>query len=169
MAKISNNSIMFIGLANEYCNLLESSDGMDKSELIDKLLKLLPRLYISISDFDTTESENEIMIDAYLEEPYYDSIRRRIEAVIGEDDTFLEAFEEDMKYSDSPVAVSVSEYLSDIFQYLYDFIHAVKDATDEHLNDCMSLCKENFELYWGQALCNVLRALHRIKYNSNSL
>ena len=66
MAKISNNSIMFIGLANEYCNLLESSDGMEKSELIDKLLKLLPRLYISISDFDTTESENEIMIEAYL-------------------------------------------------------------------------------------------------------
>ena len=37
MAKISNNSIMFIGLANEYCNLLESSDGMEKSELIDNL------------------------------------------------------------------------------------------------------------------------------------
>ncbi len=40
---------------------------------------------------------------------------------MGEDDVFLETFEEDMKYSDTPVAASVSESLADIFQPLYNF------------------------------------------------
>lgn len=169
MANISSNSILFIGLANEYCKILESTaaSGIEKETFVNKLLQLLPRIYIAISDFKTDGIEdNDIFIDTFLDEVYYDSIRRNAEMLLGEDDTFLEVFEEDMKFSDSPIAVSISEYLADIFQYLYDFINAVKDASDEHLNSCLCVCKENFEIYWGQTLCNVLRALHRIKYDN---
>ena len=117
MATINKNSIAFIGLANEYCQLLEQVAEIEKDEFVNELLRLLPRLYISISDMESIELESEIYIESYLEEVYYDSIRRNIETVIGEDDTFLEVFEEDMKYSDTPIAVSISEYLADIFQY----------------------------------------------------
>ena len=72
-----------------------------------------------------------------------------------------------MKFSDTPIAVSISEYLADIFQYLYDFLHAAKDATSDQINECMSFCKDNFKVVWGQTLCNVLRALHHIKYEYN--
>ena len=165
MASLSNNSILFIGLANEYCNLIESCNETEKNVLIDNLLKLLPRLYISMSDFTSSSEEPaDAIIDSYLDEIYYDSIRLRLENVIGEDDTILEVFEEDMKFSDTPIAVSISEYLADIFQYLYDFIHAAKDATDNQMDACLQFCKENFVMYWGQTLCNVLRALHHIKY-----
>ena len=164
MATINKNSIAFIGLANEYCQLLEQVAEIEKDEFVNELLRLLPRLYISISDMESIELESEIYIESYLEEVYYDSIRRNIETVIGEDDTFLEVFEEDMKYSDTPIAVSISEYLADIFQYLYDFIHSIRDASEEHYNNCLFLCRENFEMYWGQTLCNVLRALHKIKF-----
>lgn len=168
MAELSNNTILFIGLANEYCQTLENATSLEKEELIDKMLKLLPRLYIAISDFSPEETDGSVYIDAFLDEIYYDSIRRNLEMTIGEEDTFLEVFEEDMKFSDTPIAVSASEYLADIFQYLFDFIHAVKEASEDQINNCMYLCKENFEAYWGQTLCNVLRALHRIKYNSLS-
>ena len=167
MATINKNSIAFIGLANEYCQLLEQVAEIEKDELVNELLRLLPRLYISISDMESIELESEIYIESYLEEVYYDSIRRNIETVIGEDDTFLEVFEEDMKYSDTPIAVSISEYLADIFQYLYDFIHSIRDASEEHYNNCLFLCRENFEMYWGQTLCNVLRALHKIKFSNH--
>lgn len=167
MATINKNSIAFIGLANEYCQLLEQVAEIEKDEFVNELLRLLPRLYISISDMESIELESEIYIDSYLEEVYYDSIRRNIETVIGEDDTFLEVFEEDMKYSDTPIAVSISEYLADIFQYLYDFIHSIRDASEEHYNNCLFLCRENFEMYWGQTLCNVLRALHKIKFSNH--
>lgn len=166
MAQITKNSILFIGLANVYCQTLESAANLEKEEFVDKMLKLLPRLYISIADFSPESIDDSIYIDAFLDEIYYDSIRRNLEMVLGEDDTFLEAFEEDMKFSDTPIAASVSEYLADIFQHLYDFIHAVKDAPEEQINNCLNICKENFEMYWGQTLCNVLRALHRIKYNN---
>lgn len=167
MDKISNNSILFIGLANEYCQTLENCSTYGKTEFVSKLLKLLPRLYIAISDFNEAEIDDTVIINPYLDEIYYDSIRRKLETIIGEDDTILEVFESDMKFSDTPIAVSISEYLADIFQYLYDFLYAAKDATNDQLNDCMSFCKENFKVFWGQTLCNVLRALHHIRYEYN--
>lgn len=167
MSQLSNNSILFIGLANEYCGVIEHSSEYEKMELIDKLLKLLPRIYIAITDFQKSDVGDDIIIDSYLDEIYYDSIRRQLESVIGEDDAVLEVYEKDMKYSDSPIAVSISEYLADIFQYLYDFIQAAKDATNEQIINCLSFCKDNFESVWGQTLCNVLKALHNIKYEYN--
>lgn len=167
MTDISNNSILFIGLANEYCQTLESCTNYEKSVLVDKLLKLLPRLYIAISDYKEVDIDDSVIIDSYLDEIYYDSIRRKLESVFGEDDTILEVFEADMKFSDTPIAVSISEYLADIFQYLYDFLYAAKDATSDQINDCMSFCKDNFKAFWGQTLCNVLRALHHIRYEYN--
>ena len=100
----------------------------------------------------------------YVDEDYYESVRRSVEAVMGEDDVFLETFEEDMKYSDTPVAASVSESLADIFQPLYNFISVVKDSEGENAASAFRECKENFESYWSQTLCNVMRALNNIRY-----
>ena len=166
MSQLNNNSISFLGLANEYCNLMEQAIEIEKDELVDHLLRLLPRLYITATDLRLNEYDEDIYLEPYLEEEYYDSILRKLESVIGEDDTYLEVFEEDMKYSDTPVAASVSEYLADIFQDLYNLIYAAKDAPQEHVNNLIFACKENFEAYWGQTLCNVMRALHKIKYNN---
>lgn len=169
MSSIDNNSIMFIGLANEYCNLLENSEDYEKEAFITQMLKILPRIYISATDMQLPVYEESIYIGPHLEEVYYDSIRRNMEIILGEDDTVLEVFEEEMKYSDTPIAVSISEYLADIFQDLYNFIHSVKDAPQSHINDFLYVCKENFDAYWGQKLCNALRALHHIRYNNNHL
>jgi hypothetical protein len=32
----------------------------------------------------------------------------------------------------------------------------------------LSVCKENFRLYWGQKALNVLKALHDIRFNENN-
>lgn len=167
METINNNSILFIGLANEYCKLLENAEDCDKGSFIGQMLKILPRIYISATDLQLPAFEESIYIEPHLEEVYYDSVRRNLERIMGEDDTVLEAFEEDMKYSETPIAVSISEYLADIFQDLYNFIHSVKDAPQSHINDFLCVCKENFDAYWGQKLCNALRALHSVRYNTN--
>lgn len=163
--RIDNNSILFIGLANEYCNILENSEGIEKDEFIVRMLKLLPRIYISATDLSLPDEDSDIYIEPHLEEPYYDSVRRNIEQIMGENDTFLEVFEEDMKFSDTPIAASISECLADIFQDLYDFIQSVKDVPQSRINEILCVCKENFNSRWGQILCNVLRALHSAKYN----
>ena len=167
--KLNNNSLSFIALANEFCALMESArESEERDEFVVSLLKLLPRLYIVATDL-TIENEPETYLESYLDEDYYESIRRNLEILMGPDDVYLEVFEEDMKYSDTPISASISESLADIYQDLYNFIYNVKDAPHESISDYVSICKENFETYWGQILCNVMRALHNLKYNHENL
>ena len=105
----------------------------------------------------------------YVDEDFYDAVRRNVESLLGPDDTFLETFEEDMKYSDTPIAASVAEGLADIFQPLYNFISVVKESEGESIFEAYSECRENFDAYWSQTLCNVMRPLNNIKYNSSNL
>ena len=88
--------------------------------------------------------------------------------MLGPDDVYLETFEEDMKYSDTPIAASVSESLADIFQPLYNFISVVRDSEGENLETAYKECRDNFVGYWGQTLCNVMRALNNIYFNYQS-
>ena len=102
---LNTNSIAFIGLCNEYCMALENCRETEQEEFIESMLKLLPRLYISATDLTVNYVEDEEpYIDNILDEDYYESIRRGIEQLMGEHDVYLEVFEEDMKYSDTPVS-----------------------------------------------------------------
>ena len=76
---------------------------------------------------------------------------------------------DDMKYSDTPLSSSISENLADIYQALYNLVAGVKDATTEAANEVIANCKADFETYWGQTLCNVLRALHSLRFNPDKI
>lgn len=166
-SKISPNSIAFIGLANEYCTTLANAQQYEQAEFVDSMLKLLPRIYISATDI-SIGNEPEAYIEPYLDEDYYESVRHHVEMVMGPDDIYLEVFEADMKYSDTPIRASIAEGLTDIFQDLFNFVNNVKDAPQEQISDYVAVCKENFETFWGQRLCNVMKALHDIKYNHDN-
>ena len=166
-SKISPNSIAFIGLANEYCTTLANAQQYEQAEFVDSMLKLLPRIYISATDI-SIGNEPEAYIEPYLDEDYYESVRHHVEMVMGPDDIYLEVFEADMKYSDTPISASIAEGLTDIFQDLFNFVNNVKDAPQEQISDYVDVCKENFETFWGQRLCNVMKALHDIKYNHDN-
>lgn len=152
-----------------YCHALENCFEMEREEFIDTVLSLLPRIYWEFLDLKSEEVstglEEDEYYQSYVDEDFYESVRRRLEAMMGEDDIFLETHEEDMKYSDTPVSASVSESLADIFQPLYNFISVYKDTEGEGGPGAYRECKENFEGYWSQTLCNVLRALNHIKYH----
>lgn len=156
-------------LAAEYCRALEESRNMEKDEFVITMLNLLPRLYLEFSDIAPEESvsldpEPEYFA-SYVDEDYYEGIRRNVEMLLGPADTFLETFEEDMKYSDTPIASSISECLADIFQPLYNFISVVNDTDGESIEGAYMECRDNFIAYWSQTLCNVLRALNHLRYS----
>lgn len=163
---LPNNSLAFIALSNEYCHAIENASQSTPDDFVDQMLRLLPRLYISATDIPEAAliSEAQYLPQA-LEEDYYESVRRSMETLFGENDTFLEVFEEDMKYSDAPIAASISESLADIFQVLYNFVEQVKDAPEEIILEAIDSVKEDFSQYWSQILCNVLRAINAIKMN----
>lgn len=112
------------------------------------------------------EDDDDAYYGSYIDEDYYNSVRRHMGQLLGPDDVFLETFEEDMKYSDTPIAASVAECLADIFQPLYNFISIVKDTEGEQLEGAYRHAHEEFAAYWSQTLCNVLRALNHIYYNT---
>ena len=109
-----------------------------------------------------------IYLEGRLDEDFYDSVRRGVENLLGPDDTYLEVFEEDMKYSDTPIAASVSEGLADIFQVMYNLLDAIRDMPEEVVLSALVAVKDDFEAYWSRVLCNVLRALNHIRYTSTT-
>lgn len=172
-SEINSRLIALVGVASDYCLTLEQAADFEKDDFVGQMLHFLPQLYYEFIDIDVEESaslesmEYEMAPPSYVDEDYYDSIRRRVETVMGPDDTFLETFEEDMKYSDTPVAASIAESLADIFQPLYNFVSSVKESEGERLLEAYEECRENFEAYWSQTLCNVLRALNNLRFSNS--
>ena len=164
--QLSPNSLAFIALSNEYCEAIETASAADRDEFVNSMLRLLPRLYISATDI-RPDDDDMAYIDDALDEEAYNAARRNIEMLLGEDDSYLEVFEEDMKYSDSPIAASSSEGRCDIFQVLFNFLEAVKDSTEEVIGSALTIVSEDFRHYWSRPLCNVLRALNHIKYSQD--
>ncbi|MDE6301734.1 MAG: DUF5063 domain-containing protein [Muribaculaceae bacterium] len=158
------NTLTFIALCNEYCQAIEKSAGTEPRDFVNEMLGLLPRIYITARSLEADGALDEGYIDQALDEDTYNSVMTDLRALLGEDDTFLEVFEEDMKYSDTPVAAAVSELLADLFQVFYNFIETVRDATEDVVASAVAAAKEDFEMYWAQTLCNVLRPLNSIYY-----
>lgn len=162
---LTPNSLAFIGLSNEFCQAIENAADAEKEDFVKQMTRLLPRIYISATDLQGMEDYGDgSYIDEYLDESTYDDARRRIEMLLGEDDTYLEVFEEDMKYSDTPIAASIAEGLCDIFQVLFNFLETVRNATEENVMSALAIVSEDFGQYWSRPLCNVLRALNQIQY-----
>ena len=164
--KLSANSLAFIALTNEYCHVVEHSTEVERDSFVAQMLKLLPRIYITISDLDVGVGYDNYYIEPTLEEVVYDQVRDGIAAIMAEEDVYLEVMVEDMVYSETPIASSVSENLADLYQEFFNFIHAIMDMPTDVQQELIEQCKENFINYWGQTLCNVLRALNHIYYNS---
>lgn len=169
-AEIRSKLLNITALASKYCMTAEDAREADKKEFVNNILSILPQIYSSFLDLPADEADpaaDASYYQEYVDEDFYESIRRNIGNLLGADDTFLETFEEDMKYSDTPIAASVSECLADIFQPLYNFLSIVKDSEGEQTPGAYRECRENFDAYWSQTLCNVMRALNAIRLSND--
>lgn len=162
----SKDSIEFVTVAVQYCVFLENVNIEDANEieLTDKLTKLLPLLYLKALLVPETDTVNEDDPEISVTEDEYHYIASTLNDVFLNNDTYLEVFLQDMKYSETPIAASISEDLADIYQDLKNFITIFERGITENMNDALYVCMENFKIYWGQKLVNVLRALHSLKY-----
>ena len=161
---LSPNSLAFIALSNEYCAAMEAAATMSPLEFAKTMLRLLPRIYMAASDL-RTDSLDEAYIDPAMDEDAYNAVVSAVQALLGENDTYLEVFEEDMKYSDTPIAASIAEGLADIMQPLYNFVEVVRDAPDELIEAALAAVAEDFRAYWSRVLCNQLRAINALVYS----
>lgn len=168
MKKISNNSLAFLALSNEYCHAIESAhDSNSTCEFIAQMVRLLPRLYISASDLIADDNAiEEAFIDNRLDETAYNQLAASVASLLGSDDTYLEVFVEDMKYSDTPITATISEGLVDIYQSLYNLLDAVRDMPDDVVAEMLHAAHVDFKEYWSQILCNIMRPLNTAAQNT---
>ena len=164
----SNHTIDFVKIALEFCSWVENVRENDKERFIDEGTKILPMLYLKASFVPQVEEEYDSDLETGVIEEMYARVLNGIAGLLGDDDLYLETFHPDMQYSDTPVAVNISEDLADIYQDLGNFISVFKYAQKETMTDSLAACIESFKGYWGQKLVNALRALHHLKWKVES-
>lgn len=157
------NVIDFVTVGVEYCAFLERETATTRAEWIDRMLKILPLLYVKASLLPDTLPVNEEPPATFVREEDYVRVANRIAALMGGDDIYLDVFVDDMIYSDTPVTAYVSENVADIYQDVRNFVSVYQFELTDQMNDALSVCKENFGLFWGQKLVNVLRPLHALR------
>lgn len=160
----SKNVVEFVTISVEYCAYLEGFKESKQEELTNKFIRLLPLLYLKATLLPETEIYEDSEPEITVNEEIYNFILARLYNVYAQEDTYLEVFLEDMKYSETPISASISEDLTDIYQDLKNFITIYERGIVEIMNDALFICSENFKNYWGQKLVNVLGALHSLKF-----
>ena len=113
------------------------------------------------------ERINDEDLEDFVSEDSYEILRINISDLLGDKDTYLDVFVEEMKYSDTPITKNISEDLADIYQDIKNFVCLFQVGINETMHDAIIECNEHFRLYWGQRTVNTLRALHDIAYNTN--
>ena len=165
----SKNVIEFVTVANEFCLLLETCSKISKIEFIETAQKLLPLLYLKASLLPKNETELDEDVEKFVTEADWAFIHSSVQSKMGAHDEFLEVFESEMEYSDTPLVASISENFADIYQDLKDFITSYKIGTMEVMNDALWDLNNNFYQYWGQNLVNSLRAIHHLVAQKENL
>lgn len=155
-------AIEFVTVAVQLCLYLEQVEGQDKSEFVEKMLCLLPLLYLKARLLPKATEELDGFPERFVSEQEYEDIRQKVAQCMGADDTYLEVFMEDMRYSDEPITAFVSENIADIYQEIKDLACNYQTRDEAVMNDALVNCIEAFEQHWGQKLLNVLRPLHAV-------
>jgi len=158
----SKNVIEFVTVANEFCLLLEGCGKVSKIEFIKTTQKILPLLYLKASLLPKNKTELEEEVEKFVAEADWAYIHTAVKTRMGAHDEFLEVFEENMEYSETPLVASISECFADVYQDLKDFITAYKIGTLEVMNDALWDLNNNFNQHWGQNIVNSLRAIHHL-------
>ncbi|MDD4777070.1 MAG: DUF5063 domain-containing protein [Fermentimonas sp.] len=157
------NVIEFLTVAVNFCSLLESDEKLSRSVWIEKMLKILPLMYLKASLLPETIETFEEPPAPFVREEDYARVVNIVSEIMGEEDIYLDVFIEEMKYSDRPISATVSENIADIYQDVRNFVSVYQMELSDQMQSAINICTVNFRTYWGQKLVNVLRPLHTLK------
>ena len=150
----------FVTVAKEYCIFLENAARYEKSDFMEKTLKLTTLLYMKALMIPKIELINEGEIEKFVTELDYNLIKEGIYSKMGRHDSYLDFFDFMLQETPEPVTCSISENLADVYQDLKNFMSVYKMGITELMNDALYECKNNFELYWGQRAIASVKILH---------
>lgn len=154
----------FVTVSVEFCSFLEMTESTSPAEWIKTLAQILPLLYVKATLLPTVETLSDEFLETFVTEQDYMLVSNKVSSMLGEHDVYLDVFVDDMKYSDRPISSFVSEDIADIYQDIRNFVSIYQLGLEESMISALKVCTNNFKLYWGQKLVNVLRPLHSLIY-----
>lgn len=160
----SKEIVEFVTVGVEFCGWVERSAETDRRNFLLILTRILPLLYLKASLLPADETEEDDLLAGYVTEEQYEYLRSTMGNLLGKDDDYLEVFDADMAYSDTPIAASISEGIADIYQDIRDLLEVYRYGNETMSRIAISRCRENFATYWGQKLVNIMRPLHGLCY-----
>lgn len=159
----SRDTVEFVTVAAEFCGYVEGSQGRNRKDFVNTILKLLPLLYLKASLLQTVEVEEDFYPETFVTEQDYEYLRMTIAAVMGEHDDYLDLCNDDVRFSDEPMMKSISEDIADVYQAVRNFVETYRIGVEENMLGAVAEIEQSFNLYWGQTLVNAMRALHKCK------
>ena len=165
-SSLSPQALSLAGLAVEFGKVLANATEKEPQEFLRECLRYLPRIFISACDLKiygedscpVTEDFNTGAISDSVTEEQYEMVREGIAKLLGEYDV----------YSDTPVGVSLSEQLADIFQCVVDFAATMGMCDGDTATDVLSEFKYRFHSYLSETICSAQRAVNTL-YQSQAL
>ncbi|MCX7861909.1 MAG: DUF5063 domain-containing protein [Bacteroidales bacterium] len=156
------NTIEFITVAKEFVKFCEIPTKQTAFEVATILHRLLPLLYLKATLLPDFENKEEDIIEA-VDEYQYNRIKEQYEELFGELDLDC-VFPETMVQNQGQSFAPISEILADIYQDTKNTLINYQSGSEHIMESSLFLCKQNFELYWGQRLVLALQALHQLLY-----
>lgn len=154
----------FVTVSVEFCSFLEKMEITSRTEWTKTMLRILPLLYVKATLLPQVVDLEDEMAEVFVTQEDYMLVVNQVASVLGEEDVYLDVFVADMKYSDRPVSSFISEDIADIYQDIRNFVSVYQHGLEEAMINALKIISENFRLYWGQKLVNVLRPLHTLVY-----
>lgn len=158
----TKDKLEFLTVAVETCKFLEHARELDKGDFITKITKLLPFLYLKTAMVQVPDEVSGDESERFVSEVEYEQMRAQLADLLGDSDDYLDSFDTNMAFSDTTLAATISEDLSDVYQALKDYAGCCQVGDEQVMNDALVVCLTDFKTYWGARLLGALRALHAI-------
>lgn len=156
--------IEFVAVAKEFCDFVETVPQMKRKDFVQRLQKFIPLIYLKGALLPESEVEIEGLTEDFVTEDDYNFLYGELHRLLGEYDDYLEVFDDNMQYSETPVVHSIAEKVCDIYQDLKNFISSYRCGVSEVIGEALWQLNNNFELYWGKSCAGVLRAVHHVVF-----
>lgn len=160
----SKEVIEFVAVSKEFCDFVETIPSMGKKDVMQRLQKFIPLIYLKGSLLPSCECDGTGLVQDSVTEDQYNYLYAELHNKFGEYDEYLEVFDDNMQYSESPVVNSVAEKVCDIYQDLKNFTVSYRCGMPEIMEEALWELNNSFELYWGKACAGVLRAIHHVVF-----
>ncbi|MCR9012896.1 DUF5063 domain-containing protein [Gabonibacter chumensis] len=156
----SKEVIEFVAVAKEFCDFVEAAAGEGRELFLSRLQKFIPLIYLKGSLLPRCESDELGLLEDTVTEEDYNVLYAALHQLMGEQDEYLEVFDDNMQYSETPIVNSIAEKVCDVYQDLKNFISAYRHGMTDVIEEALWQLNNSFELYWGRACASVLRAVH---------